>query len=368
MLGMALGLGTTLMMSSCGGGVDVVSEGVQPVFAGSYDTDAATPPNSTACYWEGTLRTDLSGGTGSVTAHAYSPSTSALNNIYTPGTWSDGTKTYACYWIGTTRTDLTVTGATSTYATCITLSGTDIFVGGYYTTDGTTYIPCYWKNNTAKTLDAGTYSARVTGIGVSDARVFCSGSYTDSSVTWACYWDSNSTGLKKLATSATATSAKTYGIVVTNEVPWIVGHYVDGAKNLPCVWKETVKFDLDLPSGTGDADVYAITVKGNDSEYLYCAGYIEESAKDVPCYWGVDISDEDDPHISSAQTLTNPDGYTAKAYALFSSGDKLWIGGNYNNGSVDIPHYWKEGGNPGSPKLPDNHSLSARIACGPDVP
>lgn len=361
-LGMALGLGTALMTVSCGGGIDVVSQGVQPVFSGSYDVSA----NSVACYWEGILRTDLAGGSGSVSAHAYSPSASAQGYIYTPGTWSDGSKTYACYWTGTTRTDLTATGATgNTYATSITLSGADIYTGGFYTNSDApdTFIPCYWKNSVFHALGTGTDSARVTGIGASGSLVFCSGYYVSGTDTVACYWDSAGTRHDL----QNGTGAMTYGIVVTNEQPWIVGHSVSGGKNVPCVWYGTTAkaHVLNLPTGYTEADAYAITVKGSDSDYLYCAGYVKESSTNVPCYWQLDITDEDDPDISSVQTMTDPDGYGAKACALFSSGDKLWVGGNYlNSSSQSVPCYWKNG----AVEKPQAGGTPARIACGLDLP
>ncbi|HPS68715.1 MAG TPA: hypothetical protein PLA48_12760 [Holophaga sp.] len=368
-LGLALSLGTVLMTLACGG-TDVVSKGVQPVFSGSYDGST----NSVACYWEGTLRTDLAGGSGSVSSHAYSPSAYVQGYIYTPGTWTgsvdDGSKTYACYWTGSTRTDLTATGATgNTYATSLTLSGSDIYVGGFYTNSDapTTYIPCYWKNSVFHALGTGTDSARVTGIGVSGSLVFCSGYYVSGTDTVACYWDSAASRHDLPDAASAATYGMTYGIVVTNEQPWIVGHYVSSGKNVPCIWYGTTAkaHVLNLPTGYTDADAYAVTIKGSDAEYLYCAGYLKESSTNVPCYWRLDISDEDDPKIYDVVRLTDPDGYGAKACALFASGDDLWIGGDStNSSSQSVPCYWSGD----SVHKPEAGGTPARIACGPDVP
>lgn len=368
-LGLALSLGTVLMTLACGG-TDVVSKGVQPVFSGSYDVST----NSVACYWEGTLRTDLAGGTGSVSSHAYSPSASVQGYIYTPGTWNDGSKTYACYWTGTTRTDLTATDAVNTYATSITVSGSDIYVGGFYTKSGAddTYIPCYWENSVFKTFGSETESARVTGIGVSGSTVYCSGYYLNGTDPVACYWDSPTKtrhNLKLSDDSTVASKAVAHGIIVANDTPWIVGHYTSDGKTVPCCWKGTKAYVLSLPSGAGNADVYAIATKGSDSSgYLYCAGYYSDGTKDVPIYWGINNVEHSTPELDGYSSLSAPSAYSARAYALFSSGDDLWIGGNYNNGSIDIPHYWKKGSGTGSPKLPDDQNQSARIACGPDVP
>jgi hypothetical protein len=376
MLGMALGLGTTLMMSSCGGGVDVVSEGVQPVFAGSYDSSSTSTP----CYWEGTLKTDLNlpaGGTGH-SAYAYSPVTSTLSQIYTPGTWSDGTHAHACYWKGAEVNTLTDGGDADTYATSITVSGTDVYVGGYYNTSSapTVYIPCYWKNGGApqplKHSDG--YTARVTGIGVTSASlVVCSGYYTNGTGdTVACYWNNTDTrhDLNLSDNVTVAPKAMAYGIVVANNDLWIVGHYTSDGKTVPCCWKGTKAYPLSLPTGAGNADVYAISTKGSDaSGYLYCAGYYHDGTKNVPIYWGINNIENTTPTLDGYKyNMSAPNNYDARAYAIFSSGDDLWIGGNYLNtasgSSVSVPCYWKDGGRT---NLTDGTS-AARIACGPDVP
>ena len=261
-LGMALGLGLALAELSCAGSVDTVSEGVKPVFTGSW-TKSST--EDVACYWEDTSRTDLAGGSTATTAHAYSPSVSSQGSIYTAGTWSDGTNTHACYWIGSTLVKLTDVGTQDTYATSIALEGTTIYVGGYYvnSTDTTLAIPCYWINGTRYDLYYGGVSAKVTGIAVSDSAVYCSGYYASGSNTIGCYWNGTaSTNRHDLVLTSTATSSKAYGIVVTDGKPYTVGHYVDSGSQVPCYWRGTVLHALKHDSTVTVADAYALTVNG----------------------------------------------------------------------------------------------------------
>ena len=361
-LGMALGLGLVVAELSCAGSVDVVSKGVKSVFAGYW---AETSTKDVACYWEGTSRVDLPGGTGATSTQAYSPAISTLGNIYTPGSWSDSTKTHACYWTGSTLTTLASgTKDVNSYATGLVLEGSTIYVGGFYTTtdDPALNIPCYWKGGVRYDLQASGPSSRVTGISVSDSTVYCSGYYAvDATTTAACYWKGTTRYTLKLHDGTTdATNAKAYGIVYTNGDVYTVGHYMEGAKSVPCFWRNTKAYLLPGSSTTVTAvDANAIALSGSGS-YLFFAGYLNDGTRNVPCYWDVAIS-SDTP--SNPQSLG--DGtHDAKACALFTSGNDLWIGGNYTN-SVSIPCYWK-GTASTKQDLAGNGTGNAQIAYGPN--
>ncbi|HWQ07522.1 MAG TPA: hypothetical protein VN436_00365 [Holophaga sp.] len=339
-LGMALGLGLALAELSCAGSVDTVSEGVKPVFAGSW-TSSST--EDVACYWEGTTRADLPGGSTATTAHAYSPSVSSQGSIYTAGTWSDGTHTHACYWIDATQYKLTDVGTQDTYATSIALEGTTVYVGGYYinSDDTTLAIPCYWINGTRHDLYAGSVSARVTGIAVSDSAVYCSGYYASGSNTIGCYWSgTGDTNRHELTIPSSATSSKAYGIVVTDGKAYTVGSYIDSGSQVPCYWRATTPHILKHDSTVTVADAYGLTLSGSGN-YVYFAGYYNNGTLDVPCRWYVAVSSADDP--TTYKTDLDADSRNARARAIFASGSTVWVGGNYtNSSSLSVPCYWKD--------------------------
>lgn len=72
----------------------------------------------------------------------------ANGDVYVGGTESVGGQTQACFWKNGVKTNLNGT-ATSSTALCLTISGSDVYMGGNIKPAGSTVtVPTVWKNGT----------------------------------------------------------------------------------------------------------------------------------------------------------------------------------------------------------------------------
>ncbi|HPB48230.1 MAG TPA: hypothetical protein PLX16_06410, partial [Exilispira sp.] len=71
-------------------------------------------------------------------------------------------------------------------ANSIYVSGSDIYVAGYYY-NGTNNIACYWKNGSKTGLSAGNAS-EANSIYLSGSDIYVAGYYNNGSNNIACYW------------------------------------------------------------------------------------------------------------------------------------------------------------------------------------
>jgi hypothetical protein len=79
------------------------------------------------------------------------------NSIYTAGNYHDGVKSIPCYWNGTVRFDLS---RLEGLATSIFVSGSTVYAAGCVDTDNGNATPCYWTGLTKTDLPGNGGSAR----------------------------------------------------------------------------------------------------------------------------------------------------------------------------------------------------------------
>src|SRR5690242_12465430 len=141
-----------------------------------------------ACYWKNGVRTDLP-----VPATTVYSSSSAMqiagDNVYIGGRYTNGGIDVACYWKNGIRTD--VTDPNNTGLSDMNISGTDQYLVGYYQIAAPPYTTtaCYWKNGTRTDMPVATYNFDITSsISISGTDVFISGFYNNNNTGTPCYW------------------------------------------------------------------------------------------------------------------------------------------------------------------------------------
>lgn len=289
--------------------------------AGSYFNGT----KSVACYWKGTNRTDLPGGSGWANAESIYVSD---GTVYTAGQYHDGTKEVACYWTGTNRTDLpggtipdTPGMVDYTVARSIFVSGGTVYTAGQYY-DATKPLACYWTGTTRIDLPGGPGSlwSKAYAIYVYEGTVYTAGSYCDSTGTREipCYWtETTRTDLP----GGSSWINYAWSIYVSGGIVYTAGRYSDEHSHpVPCYWTGTTRTDLPIGS-----HVFSIYVSG---ETVYTSGsYYEGIFNSKACYWtGINRTDLPDGNI---------------AQSIYISGGIVYTAGSYDDGTNEGACYWK---------------------------
>jgi hypothetical protein len=202
------------------------------------------------------------------------------------------------------------------------VSGTDVYVAGYYTNADLNQAAVYWKNGAMVPLhDTATGSAQANAITVSGSNVYVAG-WVNEGTQYATVWkDGVPTTLYNLDVS------EGLGIAVSGLDVYVAGYYVDSGKVVSCWWKN---------DGTNRTDLYqdnfskanAITVSGTD---VYAAGYyLPPAGVATVCYW---------KNNAAGQVGLSA---TGQGTSVFVSGANIYIGGYYLNTKSNIAAaYWR---------------------------
>ncbi len=148
---------------------------------GYYFPNPLNPDQSTPCYWQGNVRTDLTtGGTGTGEVNSIYVSDGV---VYAAGGYNGGTP---CYWAGSVKTDLPGAGGS---ASSIWVEG-----GTVYTSGSLSGNPCYWAGTSRTNLNG----SDVYSICVKGGTVFTAGDYykqnpddPNDGFSCPCYWVGN---------------------------------------------------------------------------------------------------------------------------------------------------------------------------------
>ncbi|MCX7029616.1 MAG: chitobiase/beta-hexosaminidase C-terminal domain-containing protein [Spirochaetes bacterium] len=197
---------------------------------------------------------------------------------YTAGWYENGSTRIPCYWKDAGRTDLPYgTGGT---ASSIYLSGADIYTAGDNNGGTPSLAACYWKNTTKYDLPSGTVRAQAFSIFVNGSTIYTAGYYNDASKSIPCYW----TGTTKTDLAGDGShDAVAWSVCESSGTVYTAGSYLDGTKRNACYWTGTTRTEL-AGDGTHDADTSAIRVLGS---YIIVSGsYMTASAR-IPCFWVV---------------------------------------------------------------------------------
>jgi hypothetical protein len=189
----------------------------------------------------------------------------------------------------------------NSYAYSITSSDTDVYVGGY--ANG---YAAYWKNGKLVTLP-GTYSLGV-GIAVSGSDVYVVGySTTDQNVQVATVWKNG------VATLLASDSPESYALdvkVIGSDV-YVAGYtYKAGGLITICYWKNGVLTNLSANSPSGFVTAFegtvALGVSGSD---VYVTGAVFNNNNQITAtYWdngnAVPLTSSSDPSSSGVNGIT----------------------------------------------------------------
>jgi hypothetical protein len=139
-----------------------------------------------ACYWNGTSRTDLPGGSGIANSIFVSG-----GNVYTAGQYYEGSYWQGCSWTNGERTG---EPALLSYATSVFVDGGSVYVAGNSASSGVNEYSLYYYVDGVYTgrLQSPAREASVNSIYVSSGTLYSSGCYNNGSVFVPCYWTGTS--------------------------------------------------------------------------------------------------------------------------------------------------------------------------------
>jgi len=260
------------------------------------------------CYWKNGVKTDLPDDTDlpaiNFKASYANGIYAAGNDVYTVGSYNVkdvspyNVRAQPCYWKNTSRFDITDYPDRFAEATCIFVSGDDIYIGGKYLVPGTNgpievYQACYWKNGVKTDLPAD-IDSYVTDIYVENGKVYAAGSWKNES--WPlfshtrCYW---ADGQKvDLITINPNDRYDVKAIFVDNGTVYAAGYCTDDELNTTaCYWKDGKQTILSGLNEAARSRAFSIYVKDgivftsgwSDSKSGVCN--VTGSKGAVPCYW-----------------------------------------------------------------------------------
>jgi hypothetical protein len=246
--------------------------------------------------------------------------------VYAAGYYNNLSNDVAAYWKDDASGKVDLFDTDIARGQAIFVSGSDVYVAGYFTNTSGNEAAGYWKNGTVEELysdTVGTNNARANGIFVDGTDVYVAGYYIEGGVRKACYWKNNSAGRTDLYTTA---NSEALDIYYDGTDVYAAGYYDNTANDVSCYWKndDTNKTDL---YDTDDSRASSIYVDGSD---VYAAGYYVDGAINA-CYW--QNTGASRTYLSSA---------SAFAESIVVSGADVYVAGYYRNGINNfVACYWR---------------------------
>lgn len=255
------------------------------------------------------------------------PPVSSKDTVYVSGYYQDGTSSIPCYWKNGSRVDLPGTSTTGAYAVSICLEGTQPLLGGWVN-NNTQGVPCIWQNGSKIDWPAGTVDTGDWGIAYDNGSIYLAGQAKDTGgVYTATIWkDQVKTALPGDGTH----SSDANSVVIVNSHIFVGGYYSNGTQNVACYWKDGIRFDL-ASGSTGNAMVQSLTADSTGN--VSFGGYYSDGTKLVPCIW-----------TSNGRTDLVGDGvHDSQVIDLKVANGQTYASGYYGNGTNNIPCYWANG-------------------------
>lgn len=236
-----------------------------------------TPTVGTALYWKNNIITKLTDG--STDAQAFSVTVSG-SDVYVGGyvststAYQDYSTQDAAYWKNGVLTKLTNTGFAN--ARKIIVSGTDVYVLGHVVKNNIT-VPVYWKNGVINQITDGTKSAGASGIAIQNNNLYIAYSESEPDSTAKPFLWKN--GVSTALLTGFPLNSTTDLFLNGNDV-YITGYNSPAVVNQVSAvyWKNNIIQTLPQPSGSKFVFTYGVAVIGND---VYIAG----SAGSQGLYW-----------------------------------------------------------------------------------
>lgn len=197
-------------------------------------------PQFAAAYWKNGNYVTLPSTPGFYTSLAQAVAVSG-SDVYVVG-YDHGTNIdhntptpsgIPCIWKNSVEQPLPIPSGSIGEATGIVISGTDIYVSGYYITNDATHTrrAMLWKNGVATMLAFNKFDSIATGIALDGTDVYVCGNAVFNGVMCAVYWKNNIWH----PFAGTAVTSRASAITVDANH----NYYISGAYNkLGCYWKD----------------------------------------------------------------------------------------------------------------------------------
>jgi len=284
--------GLTLFMAACHKNtiVNLVTKTKQDTT--THDVYVTGTSGDTAVYWKNGKEVKLSDGKNA--GYANSIFVTGNNDVYVAGTmYTDGLFSgpfKAVSWKNGVITNLDNNPQSLfSQAYAITVSGSDVYVGGYTTNGGNNAT--YWKNGTPVVI--GGNNSTIYSLSVNGGDVYTSGESFVSDSSYATYWKNG----KALVLGPGSSSS----IFIANNNIYTAGYQdINGASYAAC-WQNQTVINFDSTSGQDVAS--CVFVSGND---IYVAGYHRSDGNQVATYWknGVPVALDNTVNVNSwAQSI-----------------------------------------------------------------
>lgn len=268
--------------------------------------------------------------------------TVADTNVYVAG--STNSLTTGVYWKNSIMTTLPLSDATHAVPYAISVSGTDIFIGGnllYDSAQMSLTKAAYWKNETLIKLSNSQSS--VSGIIVSGSDVYVTGIVAYDSLQTKLYkpvlWKNGV--MTKLSVSNGGTSA----ITLSGSDIYVAGYILVNGHTQAVYWKNGELLKLSMGINTS-----GIAVAGSD---VYVAG---ASANGSACYWSNGVITLLPP-IEPASSFSYSSGIAIHGADVYVSGNLI-----DNSGKNATVVYWKNGVVSTMPNAVSNYAISYTMA------
>ncbi len=209
-----------------------------------------------------------------------------------------------------------------------------VYMAGYTLNSTSSYIPCYWKDQTRidlllpVTADNGFAEA----IYVTQNTVYTAGNIRNNGIRVPCYWKNEER--TNLSVVNPTLDGYVTDIQVVGNLVFTVGYTKNNAfKDVPCYWVNEERIDLPVLDATKDAQVANMQVVDN---IIYMAGYTQNDLFiNVPCYW------INDTLVLLPVLDPSRDG---EATGIQINGNDIYVSGvTEDNSGSSIPCYWKNG-------------------------
>lgn len=208
--------------------------------AGDYQLPSvAGVPQFAVAYWKNGTAVNLPSIVGNGTSHAQAIAVSGTD-VYVAGydhgasTATATTSGIPCIWKNGVEQQLPIpVGGFTGEATAIAVSGTDVYVAGFFVTNDATLSrrAVMWKNGVATMIAFNKFDSIATGIALDGTDVYICGNAVYNNITCATYWKNNAWH----AVAGTAVTSRASAIAVDA----LHNYYISGASSgQACYWKD----------------------------------------------------------------------------------------------------------------------------------
>jgi len=278
------------------------------------------------------------------------------NDVYVVGNYLSGTKWIACYWRNGARTDVVPSASVRdrSSATGIAISGSNIYIGGFYNNTSGNAIPFYYSVSAGTKTDlqypygvSSVQYADVQAIAVSGATVYLAGVYERNDLLQGCVWTSS--GSSYNLTHDAGVYLEVSSIVVSGVYAYVNGYMEGGSWDGAIYWRGSTLVDL---QNKGSSNCYGIFLNGSD---VYIGGACYDGTSIYPCFWRGTTSQTTQYTQTRYNNFNNNNGINIKGLAV--SGNYVYLMCHYYSGYTNYIGY-TENGNIISYSIPGANNFS----------